>query len=88
MISLAVARLKDSTLENCHKACKTLSGLLRCALQGSSQLEGLLSQFEKESAKSATKKLAVRHAGVLGLVSMLHLHPYRLESWGARVSFN
>ena len=85
VLDMAISSLRDKTLENRQKGSKTLCGLLRCVLDpAETELEAFQKKFEKESTKPVGK--VSRHAGVLGLVSMLQLHPYRLAVWGPRVS--
>lgn len=85
VLDMVISSLRDKTLENRQKGSKTLCGLLRCVLDpAETELEAFQKKFEKESTKPVGK--VSRHAGVLGLVSMLQLHPYRLAAWGPRVS--
>eukprot|EP00656_Telonema_subtile_P042173 TRINITY_DN4765_c0_g1_i1.p1 TRINITY_DN4765_c0_g1~~TRINITY_DN4765_c0_g1_i1.p1 ORF type:complete len:924 (-),score=222.32 TRINITY_DN4765_c0_g1_i1:154-2925(-) len=85
LVLMTATALRDKTLENCRKASKTLSGLMRCLIHDEAQLQEMQKKFEKESSKSVEKAATTKHAGVLGLIAMLQLHPYRLAEWGPRV---
>jgi hypothetical protein len=97
VIQLLAHTLQDSRIEVRQLANETLSGIIRCSSRESIEhlknyFEELLKEkLPKKSKKNTTKNLEEkpeynkilikRHAGVLGLSSLVQAFPYDIPSW-------
>ncbi|OUM60597.1 hypothetical protein PIROE2DRAFT_46090 [Piromyces sp. E2] len=97
IIKLLADTLQDSRIEVRQLANETLSGIIRCSSRESIEqlkdyFEGLLKEKLPKKSKNDTIKdlkakpeynriLIKRHAGVLGLSSLVQAFPYEIPKW-------
>jgi len=97
IIQLLADSLQDSRIEVRQLANETLSGIIRCSSRESIEhlktyFEGLLKEKLPKKPKNSTIKdlkekpeynriLIKRHAGVLGLSSLVQAFPYEIPKW-------
>jgi len=97
IIQLLADTLQDSRIEVRQLANETLSGIIRCSSRESIEqlkdyFEGLLKEKLPKKSKNGTIKdlkakpeynriLIKRHAGVLGLSSLVQAFPYEIPKW-------
>jgi hypothetical protein len=97
IIQLLAQTLQDSRIEVRQLANETLSGIIRCSSRESIEqlknyFEGLLKEKLPKKTKNCTIKdlkakpeynkiLIKRHAGVLGLSSLVQAFPYDIPNW-------